>query len=358
MSGSGGWNWAGGLLALVTVSAVAASCRAPAALDEEGIRVRRGGDLVSARATVAIRDSVDGDVMMAGRDLLFTGVAGGDVLAAGAWQRLGGTVTGSLRAAGVDLRIAARVGRNVTAAGRSVAVERSGRIAGNSYLVGRAVRLDGGAEGLVRIAARDVAIGGTVAGDMLIESVTLLVGPDAVIEGDLRYRLRRGEEPRIDPSARIEGTVHPQSPRPRFPVRILLRVLALVGFLVAGAVVVAILPGLALAGERRIRGRPLASLGELVGAFLIGGLIIGLLGLIPIAGPIVVAVAAVLGLEASRSRSGRGRWRCDSALRSPVDTFPRGQALCLPRSTDLETPCRSSLPYPSRWTPSGAARWR
>lgn len=347
-------------LFLPLVAAVVVSCRPSLPTAEDGVFVQRGGDLVASRDAVTIRDTVPGDVLAAGGDIVFAGAAGGDLVVASARQRLGGTAAGSVRAAGAEVRIGAQVGRNVTAAGRLVVLERPARVAGNSYLVGQTVRLEGAAEGLVRIGAQNVALNGTMAGDVLVEASRLRVGPDAVIEGDLRYRLSRGQEPEVDPAARIEGTIHPLSPRPRLPVRATLRVLALLGFLVAGAVVVALLPGLAHASGLRIRARPVVSVlgglgllllvpvvivlvaitvigvplalvaaalygvavylapvvvglwlgrlvlrgstyperGELVGAFLLGGALIGLLGFIPWAGPVILALATVVGLGA------------------------------------------------------------
>jgi cytoskeletal protein CcmA (bactofilin family) len=345
---------------LVLLASPALACGAPIPDVDDGVRVRRGGDLVSGRAQVTVRDTLPGDVMAAGRDVLFTGVAGGDLLLAGGRHRVGGSTAGSVRAAGSDIRIGGEIGRNVTAAGSRVVLERRARVVGNSYLVGRSVRVDGTAGGLVRIAAQEVVLTGRITGDVLVEASRLRIGPEAVIEGDLRYRLRRGEEPAIEAGARIDGEVYPLSPRPRIPVRATLRILALVGFLVAGAVLVALLPGLSQAAQARVGARPLSAFAtgilllllvpvllallavtvigiplalvaaalfgvtvylapvvsalwvgrlllrgstyperpELVGAFLLGGVLLGVLGLVPWVGPAVLALATIFGLGA------------------------------------------------------------
>jgi hypothetical protein len=338
----------------MVVLALLTACGAPDVLDD-GLRVARGGDLVVADVEVSVRDSVAGDVMVAGGAVLFTGVVGGDVLTVGGDQRLAGSAEGSVRAAGAQVRLDTEVGRNLTIAAGRVLVGRGARVTGNAYLVGGAIRLDGAVGQLVRIAGSDVVINGHVAGDVLVEARRLTLGPAAVIDGDLRYRLSRGEDMVVEAGARVEGQVLPLGRRPGAWIRWALRGLRILGFLIAGVIVVGLLPGLSLAAERRIRVRPFASFGggllvlllvpvllallaitiigvplavylalvylapivvalwlgrlllsasaypergELVVAFLVGGVILGLLGLIPYAGLVLRGLTTILGAGA------------------------------------------------------------
>jgi cytoskeletal protein CcmA (bactofilin family) len=279
--------------ALALLSLCVLGCRPPMPLDDDGIAVRRGGDLLAARADVAVRDTVAGDVMMAGGDIRFSGAAGGDILAAGGNHRLAGSAAGSVRAAGGEVRMATRVGRNVTLAGGRVVIERRGHVAGNAYLVGNAVRLDGTVDDLARIAARDVQLNGTVRGDVLVEAGALRVGPNAVIEGDLRYRLSRGQQAEIHPDARVQGAVLPLGARPQLWIRGGLRLLRVLGFLLAGAVAVALLPGLTLAAEARIRERPAASLASGLGLLVVLPLILVAIAITIIGLPLALAAGAI-----------------------------------------------------------------
>lgn len=260
--------------------------------------MRRGGDLLSARADVMVADTVAGDVMLAGGDIRFSGAAGGDILAAGANHRIAGTAGGSVRAAGADVRVATRVGRNATLAGANVVLHGRGHVAGNAYLVGAAVRLNGSVDRLARVAGRDVVINGTIGGDVLVEAGKLTIGPDARILGDLRYRLTRGQEVVIDPGARIEGSTLPLRPRPHLWVRGAFDLLRMVGFLIAGAVAVALLPGLTLAAESRIRSRPMASLGVGLALLVLLPLVLAAIAITIVGIPLALAAAAILGATA------------------------------------------------------------
>jgi len=290
--------------------------------------------MLAAHRDVVVRDSIEGDLMAAGGNVRFTGTVGGDVLAAGGTQVLGGTVAGSVRAAGGYVLVGTVADRNITAVGGTVAVDRRARIGGNAYLAG---------------------------GTVLVEAGRLELGPDAAIEGDLRYRLGRGQEATVHPNARVDGAVLTLPARRLGWVPWALRIYWVAAFLVAGAVIVAMFPVLMLAGDVRVRARPLASVGmgilllllvpavlaaiaitvlgiplaligaalyavsvylapvvvalwlgrillsrsstypdrgELVGAFLLGGVIIGLLGLVPYAGAVILLLATIVGLGA------------------------------------------------------------
>jgi hypothetical protein len=356
-------RWSGHRRALaVAVAAVGGiwGCRAPGAIDE-GVAVFRGGDLVAVHRGMVVRDTVSGDVMAAGNEIRFTGAAGGDLLTAGRTHVLAGATAGSVRSAGSYVLLGTAVERNVTVAAGTVVVDRRSTIRGNAYLAGGTVRMEGQVGRLLRMVGGDVVLNGTVGGDVLVESRRLELGPDAVIEGDLRYRLGRGQEAVVHPRAQVAGNVIGLPGHHTRWIPWALRLYWLIGFLFAGMIVVALLPRLTGAGELRIRSRPLVSLlvglmtllvaplliaavaitvigvplalvgaavyavslylapilvgvwlgltlrsrssiyagrGELVGAFLLGGLILGLLGLIPYAGWAIHLLAAVLGLGA------------------------------------------------------------
>ncbi len=350
-----------GLIAALALLGIGTqACGAPDALDS-GVAVLRGGDLVTAHSDVVVRDNIEGDVMAAGASVRFSGAAGGDVLAAGGTHVLGGTAAGSVRAAGGYVLLGTVAERNATVVAGTVVLDRRARVGGNAYISGGRVRLEGRVEHLVRVMGGDVVLNGPIGGDVLVEAQRLELGPDAVIAGDLRYRLGRGQEAVVHPAARVDGEVITLPARRLGWVPWALRLYWLAAFLLAGAVVVALMPVVTLAGEVRVRARPLAALavgvglllltplvvaaigitilglplalavlalyvialylapivvgvwlgralkarpssypdrGELVGSFLLGGVILGLLALVPYAGGIVLLLATVLGLGA------------------------------------------------------------
>ncbi|HEX7051180.1 MAG TPA: hypothetical protein VF188_13315 [Longimicrobiales bacterium] len=348
------------------VALCAAGCRTPVPRYEQGSAAqgsaaqggatRWGDDLIAGGSIVTLSDTIPGDVMVAGGDLRFAGMAGGDYLGAGGGQEIGGRVLGDVRAAGGQVLLTGDVANNATVAGGQVTLGEGAVVRRNAYLAGGSVRVDGTVMGLLRAAGSDVVLDGTVGGDVRVEAEHLRVGPGAHIAGELRYRVSP-ENVTIDPGAEVTGRVVALPPRPRPPIE-LFHVLWLIGFLVAGTIAVLLFAGVTRAAEAALRRRPAAALGfglvwviavpiaviivgltgigvplalitgalyvislylgrvvvavwlgrlvlrgraapgrgRLVLAFLIGGVILLLLGRIPVLGPIVMIAATVLGL--------------------------------------------------------------
>ena len=227
----------------------------------EELLLRPGGDVVAAGGVVARSDTVPGDVMMAGRILGFDGHAGGSYLGAGAEQSVGGRIDGSVRAAGGSVRVGASVGRNVTAVGGSVELAGDADVRGNAYVAGGSVRLLGSVLGDVYAGAGDVLVDGFVGGDLRVEGATLTVGPGARIDGELRYRLAEGGSAAIAAGATIGEGVEVLEPRREEGGGVVVYVLRMLGFLVCGTVVVAVLPGVTHGIAEEIDRRPAAALG-------------------------------------------------------------------------------------------------
>lgn len=320
---------------------------------------RLGDDLLGSGGEVRVADSVAGDVLLSGGDLEFSGVANGAYLGAGGDQAIGGRIVGSVRAAGGNVVLSADVGRNVTIAAGNVVVDSGAAITHNAYLAAGAVRVRGEiGRSLVAIGS-EVTLDGTVGGDVEVSGGRLRVGPGARITGGLRHRVP-ARNVSIDPAARIAGGVTALPAAEWTGFGRMLRAIWLIGFLIAGAVIVALLPRLATAAadstaERTgasaafgvvwvvgvpiliivaaitVVGLPLAAiataawlillylgraavavwLGELlvqrvssgkrlapVASFLIGALVLLLIGLIPVIGPFIGFVVTVLGAGA------------------------------------------------------------
>lgn len=341
---------------------LAAGCGGDGEGDGEPRVLRWGGDLIAGGPVLAIPDSIPGDVMIAGRDLDFTGFAGGDYLGAGQELAIGGRVLGDVRAAGRAVDMTGRVGGNATVAGQRVSLGGGAVVGRNAYLAGGTVRMGGTVTGYLRAAGGEVVLDGSVGGDVRVDAERLTVGPGARIAGDLRYRVPP-ENVTISPEAQVAGGTTALRPRPRpdmqAPIRFF-HLFWLLGFLAAGAVVVALFPDVMAAAAAALRRAPAAALGwglvwvigvpiaatvvaltivgvplalivaalyvislylgravvalwlgrlvlrgwarrsrgRLVVAFLAGGVILVILALIPVLGPLVMLVATVLGLGA------------------------------------------------------------
>lgn len=241
---------------------------------------RHGEDVIASGSTPTVMDSVPGDAIMAGGDVSFGGVTGGDYLGAGGKQAITGRIHGSLRAAGGELHVAAAIDRNTTIAGGRVELDSAAVIGRNAYIVGGTIQVKGTVqEGLIAYGG-SIVLDGVVGRDVEVAGGTLRVGPHARIAGNLRYRIPAGKV-HIDRAARITGTITalPVSNRGA-----LWRVIWILGFLVVGAVVVALFPRFMAEAAEILPERPGRS--ALVG--------LGWFILVPIA--ICIAAITIIGL--------------------------------------------------------------
>lgn len=293
----------------------------------ESMIVMRGGDLVGTGNTVRVSDSVPGDVMLTAGEIGFTGTAGGDYLGAGGDQTVAGTIIGSARVAGGNVEVAARIGRNATIAGGNVEIERNASIGGNAYLAGGSVEVEGTVTGLLRATGGSVRIDGAV-GDVNLSAGSLVVGPRARIDGDLRYRVPP-DQVRIDPAATITGQTIALPVRRGLKFWTMLRLLWAAGFLFAGVVLIALLPSAARAASDGVRARPGVAIGLGVLWVFLLPVVLGLIGATVIGIPLAlilfgaylivlylagIVLALALGRLALREAAGTGRGRLIAAF--------------------------------------------
>ena len=242
--------------------------------------VKRNGEDVLARGSAPlVSDSVPGDAILAGGDVHFSGAAVGDYLGAGGKQTIGGRIHGSLRAAGGEIDVTALVDRNATIIGGDVELDSAAVVQRNAYLVGGNVQVKGAVQGSLLASGGSVMLNGMVGRDVEVAAGSFHLGPRAQIAGNLRLRVPQGTV-RIDPAARVGGTVTvlPGQKRGMF------RFLWMFGFLVAGAVAVALVPRFAAEAAESLHLSPGRS--ALVG--------IACLILIPCA--IVIAAVTIVGI--------------------------------------------------------------
>ncbi|HXF23684.1 MAG TPA: hypothetical protein VN602_04155, partial [Gemmatimonadaceae bacterium] len=176
-------------------------------------------------------------------ELRFSGATGGDYLAAGGTQTIGGRVHGALRAVGGRIHVTAAVARNATMAGRTLTVDRDAVIDRSAYLAGGSVRVDGAVHGGLFVSGGTVVLNGPIGADVEVIAEELSLGPDAAIAGSLRYRVPAGKV-HIDPHARVMGLTTALPAVSGGSGAYVIGLLWLFGFLVVGAVIVALLPRL------------------------------------------------------------------------------------------------------------------
>jgi cytoskeletal protein CcmA (bactofilin family) len=254
---------------------------------------RLGDDLViSGGGMLYPGDSVSGDVIVVGREVEVRTGIGGDYLGAAGNQNIGGQIHGSVRAAGGEVHVSGTVDRNATIAGGSVTLDSTADIARNAYFVGGNVWVNGTVRGFLLASAGNVTLNGTVGRDVEVRGDELHVGPHAVITGSLRYRVPAGKV-HIDPAARISGTV---TALPVSRGHSLTFWLWTLGFLVVGVVVVALLPRFTAEAAEIIPHRPVRAALIGLGWLFLVPFAIFIAAVTVIGAPLAIVAALVYGI--------------------------------------------------------------
>ena len=132
----------------------------------------------------------------------------GDVIAAGRSLVLDGTaVTGNVRAVGQTLSLRGVKAINLTCAGQTLDVDETTMV-NAAYLAGQDVTFSGTAA-TVCLAGQTVTIDGTITGDASVGAKTVVIGPNANIEGTLR--VDAASEPAIPSTAKVGSLSFTQS---------------------------------------------------------------------------------------------------------------------------------------------------
>lgn len=175
-----------------------------------------GADQFIAGGTVSVTKPVAGDLFAAGGNVDVAAEIGGDAVVAGGNVRLGAPLRQGLYAAGGRVSVDAPVQRNMRIAAGNVEIGPHAKIAGNATVAGGEVRVSGAIDGYLQVGGGRVVIDGPVGGDVEIAGGAVELGPNARVNGRLRYA-SRGELQR-DPAAEVRGGIERFPPRAEWPV--------------------------------------------------------------------------------------------------------------------------------------------
>jgi hypothetical protein len=107
--------------------------------------------------------TVEGDALLAGREVVVRQFVRDDVMATAETFTLNGTVGGDVRAAGREVVIEGQKGE-LMAAGQAVRIRTSAQIGGQTWLVGDGIGVGGKIGGQMWVAGRTVTLGGEFEG--------------------------------------------------------------------------------------------------------------------------------------------------------------------------------------------------
>lgn len=217
---------------------------APAAQSEQS-SIRFGSDEFAVGRSVRVMQPVSGDVFVAAHEVEVSGTVGGDLVATGTELRLSGRVGHNVYAAARRIELEGDIDGNARLAAADLHVAPAARIDGGSTLAAESIEFEGQALGYLTAAGRSVSIEGHIGGDATVTAAELEIGPQAVIDGRLVFRGPRA--PNVAATARIHGGVQfIEQHQRRIASPALFSVgawLWLVGWMVAGALIIALWPG-------------------------------------------------------------------------------------------------------------------
>ncbi len=116
-----------------------------------------------------------------------------------------GPVGGSFRSFSRYLSCNSTIGRNLLAFGQEITVGPNTEIGRDAHIFSESATFQGDVKGDLRAQTGQIVFSGSVGGDFVYEGAELVIGPDAVIDGDLIYTTP--EKAEISSSARIDGEI-------------------------------------------------------------------------------------------------------------------------------------------------------
>ena len=278
-----------------------------AAGDDVRLAVTATDDVAAAGGDVTVDGSQLDHIFLAGRDVAFQNTTARDLFAAGG---------------DIDL-LSGEVSDDLIVAGGRVLLAPEARVGGDAVIAGGRVNIATPIGGDLRAGGGRVELNSAVAGDARLEGDTIVVGPNARIQGALTHR---GRTVSISPEAQVAGgttVLEPPPQRNMQPFRMLATwfgAAILFGLCLMAVLVAALLPRLMNDAAHAIRTRPLLTLGlglllAVATPLVIAALAITLLGL-PLAflagavfaalWPLAIVGAVYGGAMLVRARAGRG----------------------------------------------------
>lgn len=221
------------------------------------------GDLYVAGTDIIIDGTVNGDVFGAGQTLTINGVVNGGVSFAGQTLTINGEIAHGVRLAGQTINVSGSIGRDLVAFGSEVMVSSTAKIGSDLVLGAATARINGDVSGNIVGGVGEATITGGVGGNIELETEELTIASTAAIQGNLTYTSE--SEADIQTGAQIGGTTTHKAPEIKEPAGPLAdiggKVIAFLMTLLTGIVIILIVPLRAEAVAISIRHKPWLSLG-------------------------------------------------------------------------------------------------
>lgn len=164
-----------------------------------------GTDRFVAGDEVTLLQALEGDAFVAARHVRVAAPVAGDAVLTGGRVDVSADVGDDLYAAAGSVRIGSRIAGNARIAGGRVDLDPRSHIEGSATLTGGRIGVAGAVGRGLQVFAQRVVVDGAVGGDVAVTARELVIGPNAHIDGELRYR--GPGEPAISPGSEIMGGI-------------------------------------------------------------------------------------------------------------------------------------------------------
>jgi hypothetical protein len=144
-------------------------------------------DYFASGEKVTVSGTVNGDAYVAGGNVLVDGVINGDLLVGAGNVNITGEVTGDVRAVGGDISISGSVAGNVSGVGGNINLENGALVLGSLVAAGGNVEVFGDVQKTITVGAGALTLGSGVGGNIVAGVGELDVTSNAFVEGDITY---------------------------------------------------------------------------------------------------------------------------------------------------------------------------
>ncbi len=223
------------------------------------------GDLYVAGSDIIIDGTVNGDIFGVGRSLTINGIVNGGVSFAGQILTVNGEIAHGARLAGQTINVSGNIGRDLMVAGADATVTSTAKIGSDLILAVGTSRIDGHINGNIAGGASEVTITDGVGGNIELEADKLTIASTANIQGNLTYTSQ--SEANIQSGAQIGGTTTHRLPEVREPAKagplagVGGKVIAFLMTLLLGIVIILVAPRRTASIADSMRKKPWPSLG-------------------------------------------------------------------------------------------------
>jgi cytoskeletal protein CcmA (bactofilin family)/predicted anti-sigma-YlaC factor YlaD len=152
-----------------------------------------------------IEGTVNGDLFVWSEEVVVDGHVTGDVITMSREVRINGQVDGNVRNYTQTLSINGTVAKNALAACQDFEMGSNGKIGGSLTFVAANAMISGSVARGITAAADDLTMDGAVSSDVKVRGNELHIGPDAKVEGAIKYSGRH--EAVVDPAAKLASPV-------------------------------------------------------------------------------------------------------------------------------------------------------